>query len=128
MLFDLSQYGDLSFLFLRLVIAAIFIYHALPKLKSAGMMSRAMGAPPSMIFTLGAVEFVSSLAMIFGFYIQFAALLLAVVMIGAIYFKITQWHMPFMAMDKTGWEFDLILLAANLFILVNGGGAIGLIS
>lgn len=35
MIFELSQYSDVAFLILRLVIAAIFIYHALPKLKNA---------------------------------------------------------------------------------------------
>ena len=37
-----------------------------------------------------------------------------------------KWGMPFAAMDKTGWEFDLILFAANIFLLVHGGGAIGI--
>lgn len=127
MLFELNQYSDVSFFILRLVIAAIFMYHALPKLKGANMMSQAMGMPAGMIFMLGAVEFVSSLGMIFGVQIQLAALLLAIVMIGAIYFKMMKWHIPFAAMDKTGWEFDLILLAANIVLLVNGGGAMGIL-
>lgn len=126
MIFELSQYGDVAFLILRLVIAAIFIYHALPKLKNASGMSQMMGMPAGMIFMLGMVEFVSSLGMIFGLYIQIAAFLLAMTMVGAIYFKITKWHVPFGSMDKTGWEFDLILLAANIFLLVYGGGSIGM--
>ncbi|MBI4085055.1 MAG: DoxX family protein [Candidatus Liptonbacteria bacterium] len=121
----LSQYSDIAFLVLRLAIAAIFIYHALPKLKNAQGMSQVIGMPASMIFMLGLVEFVSSLGMLFGVYIQIAAFLLAMVMVGAIYFKIAKWHVPFAAMDKTGWEIDLILLAASVLILVNGGGAIG---
>ena len=126
MLFELNQFSDISFLALRLVIAAIFIYHSLPKLKGAKMMSQAMGMPAGMIFMLGVVEFLSSLGMILGVYIQVAAFLLAMVMVGAIYFKMAKWHIPFGAMDKTGWEFDLILLAANIILLVSGGGAIGI--
>jgi len=126
MILELNQFGDISFLVLRLVIAAIFIYHAMPKLKGAKMMSQAMGMPAGMIFMLGGIEFLSSLGMIFGVYVQVAAFLLAMVMIGAIYFKTAKWHIPFGAMDKTGWEFDLILLAANIILLVNGGGAIGI--
>ena len=126
MILELNQFGDISFLVLRLVIAAIFIYHAMPKLKGAKMMSQAMGMPAGMIFMLGGIEFLSSLGMIFGVYVQVAAFLLAMVMIGAIYFKTAKWHVPFGAMDKTGWEFDLILLAANIILLVNGGGAIGI--
>ena len=126
MILELNQFGDISFLVLRLVIAAIFIYHAMPKLKGAKMMSQAMGMPAGMIFMLGGIEFLSSLGMIFGVYVQVAAFLLAMVMIGAIYFKTAKWHVPFGAMDKTGWEFDLILLAANIILLVNGGGALGI--
>lgn len=126
MIFELNQFNDIAFLILRLVIAAIFIYHALPKLKNSGGMSQMMGMPAGMIFMLGMVELVSSLGMIFGFYIQIAAFLLAMVMVGAIYFKMVKWRVPFAAMDKTGWEFDLILLAANIFILVNGGSVIGI--
>lgn len=126
MIFELNQYSDLAFLVLRLAIAAIFIYHALPKLKGAKMMSQAMGMPASMIFMLGSVEFLSSLGMILSVFVQVAALLLAIVMVGAIYFKTAKWHVPFGAMDKTGWELDFILLAANIFLLVNGGGAIGI--
>lgn len=126
MIFELNQYSDIAFLILRLVIAAIFIYHALPKLKSAKAMSQMMGMPAGMIFMLGMIEFVSSLGMVFGFYIQIAAFLLAMVMVGAIYFKIAKWRVPFGSMDKTGWEFDLILLATNIFLLVNGGGVIGI--
>jgi len=126
MIIELSQYSDIAFLILRLAVAVIFIYHALPKLKNASGMSQMMGMPAGMIIMLGLVESVSSLGMIFGVYIQIAAFLLAMVMVGAIYFKMAKWHVPFAAMDKTGWEFDLILLAANIFILVNGGGAIGI--
>jgi len=126
MIIELSQYSDIAFLILRLVIAVIFIYHALPKLKNASGMSQMMGMPAGMIFMLGLVEFASSLGMIFGFYIQITAFLHAMVMVGAIYFKTAKWHIPFGAMDKTGLEFDLILLAANIILLVNGGGAIGI--
>lgn len=126
MIFELNQYSDIAFLILRLVIAAIFIYHALPKLKNASEMSRMMGMPVGIIFMLGMVETVSSLGLIFGFYIQIAAFLLSMVLIGAIYFKMAKWHVLFAPMDKTGWEFDLILFAANIILLVNGGGAIGI--
>lgn len=89
-------------------------------------MSQAMGMPAAMIVMLGGVEFLSSVAIIFGVYVQVAAFLLAMVMVGAIYFKKAKWRVPFAASDKTGWEFDLILLAANIFMFINGGGAAGI--
>lgn len=123
---ELSQYTDVVSLILRLAIAAIFAYHALPKLKNASGMAQMVGMPVGMVFMLGVVELLSSIGMALGIYVQVSALLLGIVMIGAIGMKTMKWHVPFGAMDKTGWEFDLILLAANIVILVNGGGTIGI--
>jgi len=123
---QLTQYNDIGLLILRLAVAVIFIYHSLPKLKNAKGMAQMVGMPAGMIFMLGAVELLSSLGLILGFYTQLAALLLAIVMVGAIGMKTMKWGVPFAAMDKTGWEFDLILLAANIAILLGGGGSIGI--
>lgn len=84
-----------------------------------------VGMPAAVIFVLGAVELLSSIGLILGIYTQLAALLLGIVMIGAIGMKKIKWSIPFAAADKTGWEFDLVLLAASIAILLGGGGAIG---
>lgn len=89
-------------------------------------MAQIIGMPAGMIFILGGVEFLSSVGLALGIYTQLAAVLLGVVMIGAIGMKTIKWGVPFAAMDKIGWEFDLILLAANITILLNGGGSIGI--
>lgn len=123
---QLTQYNDIGLLILRFTVAAIFIYHALPKLKNAKGMAQAVGMSTGAVFMLGAVEFLSSVALVLGIYTQLGALLLGVVMAGAIYLKTMKWRVPFSATDKTGWEFDLILLAANIAILLNGGGSIGI--
>ncbi|MBI2591349.1 MAG: DoxX family protein [Candidatus Brennerbacteria bacterium] len=123
---QLTQYNDIGLLILRLAVAAIFIYHAMPKLKNAKGMAQMVGMPAGMVFMLGIIEIVAPFGLIVGFYTRLAALLLAMVMVGAIYFKTAKWHVPFGAMDKTGWEFDLILLAASILLLINGGGAIGI--
>ena len=123
---QLTQYNNVGLLILRLAVAIIFIYHAMPKLKNAKGMAQAIGMPAGMILMLGLVEFFSSVGLIVGFYTQLAALLLAIVMVGAIGMKTMKWNVPFAAMDKTGWEFDLILLASNIAILLGGGGSIGI--
>lgn len=86
-----------------------------------------MGMPAGMIFMLGMVEGLAALGLILGVWIPLSSLVLAVVMVGAIMMKMGKWHVPFAAMDKTGWEFDLILLTANLAVLLSGGGLIKLI-
>lgn len=123
---QLTQYNNVGLLVLRLAVAVIFIYHALPKLKDAKGMAQMVGMPAGMIFMLGAIELLSSVGLVLGIYAQLSALLLAIVMVGATGMKTMKWGVPFAAMDKTGWEFDLILLAANIAILLGGGGTIGI--
>lgn len=55
MLAQLLQYNDVGLLLLRITIAVIFIYHGLPKLSKAKVMSAMMGMPAGMIFMLGMV-------------------------------------------------------------------------
>lgn len=121
-MFDLlNNYSDLGLYALRLAIGIVFIYHAWPKLKNSKMMAAAMGMAnmAAMVFILGLVEMLAGLGLIFGFLVFWSALALSLVMIGAILIKITKWHISFSPMDKTGWEFDLVLLAANIAILLN---------
>lgn len=101
---------------LRLAVAAIFIYHAIPKLKNPGAMASGIGWKPGQVLGLGIIEFMSGLGLLGGIAIKLSALLLSVVMVGAIYYKINKWKITFSAQNSTGWEFDLILLAANLAI------------
>ncbi len=122
---QLLQYNDIGILILRLAVAAVFIYHAIPKLKNPSGMAAGMGWPKAAIVVLGLVELFSSLGLIFGIYMQLSALLLSFVMIGAIFTKKTKWHTPFSSQQTMGWEFDFILLAANIFILLGGGGSLG---
>jgi uncharacterized membrane protein YphA (DoxX/SURF4 family) len=105
-------------LFLRLAVAVIFIIHAIPKLKEPKDMASGMGWTSNQVLWLGVVEFVSALGIAGGIAIRFSALLLMAVMFGAIYHKIFRWHVPFVARDKVGWEYDLLLLIANLTLFL----------
>lgn len=101
---------------LRLAVGSIFIYHAVPKLKDPKLMAAGMGWAFPQVLGLGMVEFVSALGLIGGVGIHIASLALSAVMVGAIYYKIKVWHVPFVAHDKTGWEFDFLILCATLTI------------
>ena len=122
---QLTQYNDIGLLLLRIAIAIIFLYHSLPKLSKSKAMSAMMGMPAGMIFMLGMIEAVASLGLVFGVYTQLSALILAIVMVGAIGMKMMKLGVPFAAMDKIGWEFDFILFFASVAILLGGGGSIG---
>lgn len=123
---QLIQYNDVGLFLLRIAIAIIFFYHAFPKLSKAKEMSGMIGMPAGMIFMLGMMEAAASLGMVLGVYTQLSALILAIVMVGAIGMKKMKWGVSFAAMDKAGWEFDFILLFANIAILLGGSGSIGI--
>lgn len=124
----LTEYNDTGLFILRIAIGIIFLYHGVPKLKNPKAMAAMMGMPNMAMgpVLLGLVEILSALGLVLGFLVQLSALLLGVVMVGAIFMKVTKWRVPFGAMDKTGWEFDLILLAANLAVLLSGGGSVAI--
>lgn len=109
---SLLVYGDVGLLALRVVIAAIFLYHCRSKL---GNLASFMGF-------IGTAELLGGLAVLTGFLTQLAAVGLSIIMLGAIWKKTTEWHMPFSAMDKTGWEFDLMILAGCIALITNGAG------
>ena len=121
MLSIFTQYNALSFLLLQLTMAIIFIYHGWPKLSKPAGMVAGMGWSPLVVRVLGAVEILGGLGILLGAYSQLSALVLALIMLGAIYIKISKWHIPFFSQTNTGWEFDFILLAVSLFLLTNSG-------
>ena len=121
---ELLQYNDVGLFALRIAVAIIFIYHALPKLQKPEAMAKGMGWSTTQVWALGLIELTGGLGLFLGIFIQLSALALAADMVGAIYYKAEKWKIGFMAHDKTGWEFDLILLAACIAILLTGGGSI----
>jgi len=106
-----NAYNGWGMWFLQFAVGAIFIYHGWPKLKKMGNFFSIGGG------LHGVVEVVAALALIFGWYVREAGLVLAVIMLGAIYMKKFKWKMSFSTMT-TGWEFDFVLLAAALYFLL----------
>ena len=120
----LLAYESAGLFVLRLVVAIVFIYHGWPKIKGYKKMASGMGMPAAAVLILGLVETLSGLALLLGVYTQLAALLLIIIMLGAIKMKMFKWNIPFSGGNSTGWEYELILLAANAAILFGGGGSI----
>lgn len=118
--------GSIGLFILRASLGVIFIYHGTPKLRMPRGMAKGMRWSSGSVFLLGLVEFLSGLALILGFYAEIGALLVGLVMIGALYHKLFKWKIPFSAMNNTGWEFDLILLGAAVAVLFLGAGRISL--
>lgn len=112
-LYSLHMYSDLGVLALRLAIGVIFLYHCKTKVG---------GKQGNFMTLVGYVELLGGLSVLLGLATQVGAGALAVIMIGATYKKIKEWHVPFSAMDKMGWEFDVALLGGCLTLMTLGGG------
>lgn len=126
-MFDsLLQFSDAGVFLLRAALAAVFLWHGIPKLRKAREQASHMNWPVSAMVALGLAETLGAIGVLLGAFTQLSALILAVVMAGALYMKIFKWHVPFSAHDRTGWEFDLILFAVALMLVFGGGGALGL--
>jgi len=125
---QLNKYSDFGLLFLRLAVGAIFIVHGLQKLAMWNMAPNAqMGAGALLLMKLlSIIEPLAGLALVLGIGLNLAALVLAFIMLGAILMKIFVFKVGFIALQATGWELDLALLAANLVLLLGGGGKLAL--
>jgi putative oxidoreductase len=123
MMNGLKRYADIGHLLLRLVIAAIFLYHgtqkwALWSAQPEGMSSGLL----TIMKILSIAEPLGAVALILGLWTRLASLGLAIIMIGAIYMKAVVWGMGFATPQGPGWEFDLIILAGCIALLFEGAG------
>ena len=113
MLENFSMYSRWGIWFLQFTVGVIFIYHGWPKMKRKAGIFKIGG-----LFH-GLAEVIPGLALILNSYVREAGLVLAIIMIGAIYMKKLKWHIPFSSQNAMGWEYDFILLAASLYFLVH---------
>jgi putative oxidoreductase len=122
----LAPYRDWVLLLMRLVIGAIFIVHGMAKWPSFS--NPAAEGTPALMHTLmqvlGVVEPVAGIAVLIGLLTPIAALILAIVMVGAMYVKMTMWGIGFVAEGGMGWEFDVLILASCAVLMSTGAGKI----
>lgn len=117
---SLQKYGDAATLFLRVVLAAVFIGHGVLKFGSWSQPAEGMNI---VMMILSVAEPLGGVALLLGVLTRWAALGLSVIMLGAIYFKQFVWGGAFMG-DGTTWEFDAVLLASLLVLLCYGAGRV----
>jgi putative oxidoreductase len=112
----LSDYSGWGTVALRIVVGIVFVVHGWPKVKNPSGIAKAVWGGITFIGLLqGLVEFLGGVAVILGLWVAPISLVFAVIMLGAIYFKVFKWKAPFMSTSGPGsWEFDLVLLAAAL--------------
>ena len=126
---ELSTYPDAGIFILRFMFGIIFLYHGTPKLfnatRRAGFVGllQSQGFPVPAVFGLivGVVECLGGLAVLLGVWVGPAALLIAMVMLVALWLKVCTWKKSFSG--DGGYEFDLILLAVALALIFLGPGS-----
>lgn len=119
-----NKLADIAFMGLRSAIGVIFIVHGYSKIGNSGFEGwiGSMGIPPELGILIAIGEIVPGILLIIGVLSRISASVLSIIMVGAIFYVKK-------AESLTGdgsYEFDLILLAACLVIIVMGPGRVSL--
>lgn len=119
---------DLALLVLRLALAAVLIYHGLPKAMNFGGTSGYMASLnlplPGVVAALAVlVEVGGGILILVGLLTELAGLLVVVEMLCAIF--VVHWPNGFNFLNN-GWEHPFTVLAIALALVLAGGGAYGI--
>lgn len=120
---SLYRHGDWGLLALRLAVGVIFIYHGFDKWT--------MDTVGYIMPILKYAEPIGGVALILGVLTQLAALGFVIIMLGAIYMKASGFgQQPLDVLGsfggQGGWEFDLVILAGCIALLLSGAGRMSL--
>lgn len=123
----LKKLGPKAHWFIRINLAAIFLYHGSGKLIAAEMMANMMMMPVAMVYLAGMMEITGSILVIWGGFgrdwaTRVSGLLFSMIMFGAIImFHWPQWS--FVANDAKpmgGMELQLMVAMVGLYFLAKG--------
>ena len=122
----LSTHGlrDAAQMGMRAAIGVIFIVHGFGKFGNPGFGGwiSSMGIPAEMQIPIALAEFIPGILLLLGVLTRISASLISIVMLGAIFLVKGVTSLT----GDGGYEFDLILLAACLVIIVAGPGRVSL--
>ena len=124
---QLLRFSDVALLCLRFLVAAVFFESGRRHASDPIGRAASIGLSPGATRILGWAEIAAALAVALGVLTQVAALVLMLVMLGAIQKKVFVWHIGFWGENTYGWHYDLLFLVANLVILTTGGGRLVLL-
>ena len=124
---QLLRFSDVALLCLRLIVAAVFFESGRRHAGDPVGRAASIGLSPRVTRVLGLAEMAAALSVALGVFTQVGALILMLVMLGAIQKKVFVWHIGFWGDNTYGWHYDLTFLIANLVILTTGGGRLVLV-
>ncbi len=117
------EFADLGLAVFRVIVGAVFVSHALPKLKDpegTREFFASVGLPDSMylVYLALGIEIIAGTLLAIGLFTQMAALTLVAFMGVASYVAIEKMGKEF----EGGYEVDLLLLGATFMYYLNGPG------
>jgi putative oxidoreductase len=118
----LARFTDLGLLLLRLMVCLVFVTSGWSHVTKAEERSKSIGMSKGFTLFLGLAELAGGLGVALGVLTQLAAIGLIVIMLGAVYKKIFEWHNEFWGEKTYGWHYDLMLIIMNLVLLFTDGG------
>ena len=115
---------DIAHMGLRASLGVIFIVHGFGKFGNPGFGGwiTSMGIPAEMQIPIALAEFVPGIFLIIGVLTRISGAILSIVMLGAIFLVKGASSLT----GDSGYEFDLILLAASLLVIVSGPGKVSI--
>jgi putative oxidoreductase len=122
----------LGLLALRIGLGVELLVHGWPKIKNPGGMAGwlgQMGMKPAVFWSwiTALTEFLGGLALVLGLLTRPAAFFVTVQFLVIIFYvKLAKLKAPFTTPQAAGWEWDMLILAMALTLLLAGSGAYGL--
>ncbi|HKK64479.1 MAG TPA: DoxX family protein [Clostridia bacterium] len=125
---QLNKFSGIAHWLPRLSLAAIFIYHAFPKVAMTGDVSAMMGMPFIMVLLIGIAEIAGALLLLWGgigpdWATRLSGLIFTAIMIGAIVMVHAQhgWNSINMGNNGgRGMEFQVLIIAVSLLYSFKG--------
>ena len=119
-----NKLHDIAHMGLRASLGVIFIVHGFGKFGNPGFGGwiASMGIPAEMQIPIALAEFVPGILLLLGVLTRISGAILSIVMLGAIFLVKGASSLT----GDGGYEFDLILLAASLLVIVSGPGKVSI--
>jgi len=121
-----SIFAPAGLLFLRILLAVMFIDSGRLHLMNPKGRGRGLGLSPNFIVLIGLGNVVGGISVFFGLFTHIGALIMIGIMLGAIYFKMFVWHTGLYGKQNNGWYYDALLMAGAGILLVYGAGGLSL--
>ena len=122
MLINAIPLAPYALLALRIITAIVFFSSGRSHVEKPEERGKQIDMPPATTRFLGIMEVIAAISIAFGIFTQIGALIIMVVMLGAMQRKIFDWKTGFYADKGYGWHYDLTFFIAAAVIFSTGGG------